>query len=299
MKSVVDIVSIAGVHTFYNYGKPNHPLITIVDLTKVEPDRPKEEVFYRTPLYTVICKRFEGVMKYGKSNYDFDDGSLMFTAPHQVISVSPGLHVTEGWGLFFHPDLLHGSELGRKIHEYGFFHYDVNEALHISDTEKRILLDSLEKIKSEYSQNFDKHTRGLILDNLHLLLNYCTRFYNRQFLTRSKPGNDIVQRFERMLTDYFSQETLIESGLPDVKYFASGLNLSPNYLSDLLNKYTGKTTLEHIHLHLIDKAKSLLLSTQKSISEIAYDLGFDHPSHFTKLFKSRTGTAPRGFRSLN
>ncbi|HEY9049603.1 MAG TPA: helix-turn-helix transcriptional regulator [Ohtaekwangia sp.] len=299
MQKYIDINSIADIHKFYKYDKPQHPLITIIDLTKANPDRPKEEVYYRTPLYSVMCKRFEGSMKYGKSHYDFEEGTLMFTAPHQVISSSPDIRVLEGWGLFFHPDLLHASELGRKIHEYNFFHYDVNEALHISDTEKSTLLDCLQKIENEYSQNFDRHTQGLILDNLQLMLNYCTRFYGRQFLTRAKVNHDIVQKFERLLSDYFATDTLIETGLPDVKHFASQLRLSPDYLSDLLSKYTGKTTLEHIHLQLIDKAKSLLLGSQRSISEIAYDLGFGHPSHFTKIFKSKTGMSPRDFRSMN
>lgn len=184
-----------------------------------------------------MCKRFEGTMKYGKTHYDFDEGSLMFTAPHQVISSSQGIKILEGWGLFFHPDLLAGSELGLKIHNYSFFHYDLNEALHISDDEKQTLLDCLKKIEVEYGQNFDKHTQGLIVDNLQLMLTYCTRFYDRQFFTRAKPSNDIVQKFERMLNEYFLQETLVENGLPDVKHFASELNLSPSYLSDVLSKY--------------------------------------------------------------
>jgi AraC-like DNA-binding protein len=207
--------------------------------------------------------------------------------------------VLEGWALFFHPDLLHAFPLGHKIHEYNFFHYEVNEALHVSDEEKHILLDVLAKIERECGQNFDRHTQGLILDNLQLLLNYCSRFYDRQFLTRAKPNADIVQRFERLLHDYFSRDSLIDAGLPDVKYFATELSLSPSYLSDLLTKHTGKTALEYIHLQMIDKAKSLLCGTAQSVSEIAYALGFEHPSHFTKIFKSKTGLSPRAFRNLN
>lgn len=236
-------------------------------------------------------------MNYGRSFYDFDEGSLMFTAPNQIISPSQELHVREGWGVFFHPDLLNGSALARKIHNYSFFNYDAHEALHISDDEKMLLLDCVTKIKREYSQNVDRHTQGLIVDNLQLLLNYCDRFYDRQFLTREKVSHDLVGKFETLLIDFFSKDSLIESGLPDVKYFSSLLNLSPYYLSDLLNKYTGKTTLEHIHLQLIDKAKTLLLGTNDSVSEVAYNLGFEHPSHFTKLFKNRTGLAPKEFRS--
>jgi AraC family transcriptional regulator, transcriptional activator of pobA len=300
MPNYFDIDSIAAVHRFYRYGVPKHPLITVVDLAYINPDRPSDQmVSYHTPLYVIMCKRFEGAMKYGRSHYDFDRGSLMFTAPHQVISTTADVRVLEGWGLFFHPDLLLGSALGRKIHEYSFFHYDVNEALHISDAEKEMLMDCLSKIEHEYSQNFDRHTNNLILDNLQLLLSYCTRFYDRQFLTRSKDSHDVVQKFERLLTDYFSAESLIDRGLPDVKYFASHLHLSASYLSDLLSKYTGKTTLEHIHLQVVDKAKSLLLGSEKTVSEIAYALGFEHPSHFTKIFKAKTGLPPKDFRGLN
>lgn len=295
----IDIKSISDVHRFYNCGKPKHPLITIIDLAETKPDRPKEEVFYRTGFYNIMCKRFDGEMKYGLAYYDFEEGSLMFTAPNQVISSSPDLQVSEGWGLFFHPDLLNRTDLGRKIHDYSFFNYNVNEALHISEDEKTTLLDILNKIKKEYEQNMDKHTQSLIIDNLQLLLNYCSRFYDRQFMTRVKVNNDIVQKFESVLHDYFSKDSLIDCGLPDVKYFASALNLSPNYLSDLLNKFTGKTTQEHIYLQFTSKAKEMLCGTNKSISEIAYDLGFEHPSHFTKLFKTKAGVSPTEFRNLN
>jgi AraC-like DNA-binding protein len=205
----------------------------------------------------------------------------------------------EGWGLFFHPDLINGTSFAKKINEYSFFNYEANEALHISDDEKMILKDCVEKIEKEYSQNIDKHTQGLIVSNIELLLNYCDRFYDRQFLTRNKVNKDIVQRFEHLLNDYFAQDELINAGLPDVKFFASHLNLSPNYLSDLLNRFTGKTTQEHIHLKLVDTAKSLLWSTEKSISEIAYELGFEYPSHFTKVFKTKTGLTPQQYRSAN
>ncbi|NIJ54579.1 helix-turn-helix domain-containing protein [Dyadobacter arcticus] len=257
------------------------------------------EASYQMAFYTISCKHFEGAFKYGKSLYDFNEGTLIFTAPHQVVSASHNLQMDEGWGLFFHSDLINGTALGRKINQYGFFGYEANEALHISDDEKQILKDCIEKIKKEYSQNIDKHTEALIVSNLELLLNYCNRFHDRQFLTRSKVNKDIVQRFEHILNEYFAQETLIEAGLPDVKFFAFQLNLSPNYLSDLLNRFTGKTTQEHIHLKLVDAAKSLLWSTEKSISEIAYELGFEYPSHFTKVFRTKTGLTPQQYRNTN
>lgn len=293
----VDISSISELHAFYGYGKPKHPLITIIDLLAVDRNNiPTAGAFYRLGFYSIFCKQFKGVLKYGRSHYDFNEGSLMFTAPYQVTSSSKDLEIEEGWGLFFHPDLINNTALGKKIETYSFFHYDVNEALHISEEEKRTIGDCVENIRKEYSQNIDKHTQGLIQSNLELLLNYCDRFYDRQFFTRSKVGNDTIQRFEQLLKAYFSQDTLIEAGLPDVKYFAAQLHLSPGYLSDLLNKYTGKTTQEHIHLQLVDSAKTLLWSSDKPISEIAYDLGFEHPSHFTKIFKNKTGVSPRAFR---
>jgi AraC-like DNA-binding protein len=207
--------------------------------------------------------------------------------------------VDEGWALFVHPDLFHGTDLGQKIHQYSFFNYEVNEALHISEDEQSILKDCTARIQREYSQNIDKHSQGLIVNNIELLLNYCTRFYDRQFFTRAKVSTDTVQQFEKLLKDYFSSDTLIETGLPTVTWFASRLNLSPNYLTDLLQKFTGKTTLEHIHLELIDRARSLLWSTDASISEIAYKLGFEHPSHFTRLFRSKTGKSPSEYRLLH
>jgi AraC-like DNA-binding protein len=293
---IIELRSISEAHKLYGYEKPKHPLVSLIDFTAINPEVLATAYTYMMSFYTISYKRFKGVLKYGKSHYDFDEGTLMFTAPHQVISASPDIEMEEGWGLFFHPDIINGTSLAQKITDYSFFHYDANEALHISEDEKLTLQDCVEKIKKEYSQNIDRHTQGVIVSNIDLLLNYCNRFYDRQFFTRAKVNNDIVQRFEHFLKDYFAQQTLIEAGLPDVKYFASKLNLSPNYLSDLLQKYTGKSTQEHIHLQLIEKAKTLLWSTNKSISEITYELGFEYPSHFTKVFKSKVGKSPTEFR---
>ena len=297
MTQYATIDSISDVHRFYRCEKPKHPLISVIDLTRVEPDRTEQDIMYRTGFYTIMYKCFEGAMKYGRSYYDFQEGALMFTAPGQVVASSTDTRITEGWGLFFHPDLLAGKELGKKIQGYSFFLYDANEALHISDEEKSLLLDCLEKIRREYSQNIDKHTRGLIVDNVQIILDYCNRFYDRQFFTREKAGHDVVQKFEALLIAYFTSGNLIENGIPGVKYFASKLNLSANYLSDLLNKFTGKTTQEHIYLQLIAEAKKMLWESEKSISEIAYGLGFEHPSHFTKLFKGKTGLSPKEYRN--
>ena len=295
----IDIASISALHEYYRCGKPKHPLVTVIDLGETNPDRPPGEVFFRTAFYCISNKLFDGTLKYGRSYYDFDEGTLMFTSPHQVTSSSPGFQLKGGWGLFFHPDLINSTALGSKIGSYSFFQYDANEALHISEEESLILKNCIDRIKAEYSRNTDNHTKELILSNIELLLNYCNRFYDRQFLTRSKVNHDLVQRFETSLNNYFAQDTLIGKGLPDVKYFAGNLNLSPSYLSDLLKRHTGKTALEHIHLKMVDKARAMLWGTQSSISEIAYALGFEHPSHFTKLFKTKIGMTPTQYRNSN
>jgi len=296
---ITDIESIADLHALVKKPPPRHPLISVVNHTDFYAERPKTEGLYRMGFYTISCKKFEGLLHYGKSQYDFREGTLMFTAPGQVIGPGPDCRVDEGWALFVHPDLLHGSALGAKMHQYSFFHYEVNEALHISEEEDALIKDCVDKIAREYTRTIDKHTQGLIVSNIELLLNYCNRFYDRQFYTRAKVNSDVVQRFEAFLKDYFGQSTLIEAGLPPVTYFASKLNLSPNYLSDLLQKSTGKSTVEHIHLEMVEKAKSLLWGTEESISEIAYELGFEHPSHFTRIFKAKTGKSPSEYRNLN
>ncbi len=291
--------SIGGLHAMIGYPPPRHPLISVIAHDNFLSLQPLENALYRLGFYTISCKKFEGTMYYGKSHYDFTNGTLLFTAPGQVLGTGPEGTADSGWVMFVHPDLLHGTSLGRKIHQYTFFHYEVNEALHVSEEESKILQDCIDKIEREYELTIDKHTQSLIVSNLELLLSYCDRFYDRQFYTRVKQNADVVQRFEALLKDYFDRPDLIEAGLPPVTYFASKLNLSPNYLSDLLQKATGKSTVEHIHLELVERAKSLLWGTQNSISEIAYQLGFEHPSHFTKLFKSKTGRPPSEFRNLN
>jgi len=295
----IDIESITKLHELYGAGKPRHPLITVIDLARHQLRRPVAVVTYRLGFYSIFCKKFSGMLRYGRSYYDFSEGSLMFTAPGQATSPGTGPKVEEGWGLFFHPDLINNSPLGRKMHDYSFFQYEANEALHVSEEEKSTLAACLANIQKEYAQNIDKHTQSLIQSNIELLLNYCSRFYDRQFYTREKVNSDVVQQFEKLLKEYFAQDALIHSGLPNVKYFADQLNLSSNYLSDLLHKFTGKSTQEHIHLKLVDKAKSLLWSTQSPVSQIAYALGFEHPSHFTRLFKQKTGYAPSDYRNLS
>jgi AraC-like DNA-binding protein len=299
MKEYIDLESISDLHQLVQYAPPRHPLISVIDHKDFYAKRPKTEALYRFGFYTISCKRFEGLLYYGKSHYDFKQGSLLFTAPGQVIGPGPNVKVDEGWALFIHPDLLHGTGLDKKMHEYTFFHYEVNEALHVSDEEAVLIKDCVDKIAREYLNSIDKHTQSVLVSTIELLLNYCNRFYDRQFYTRAKVNSDVVQRFERLLTAYFHQDSLVEAGLPSVGYFASQLHLSTSYLSDLLQKATGKSTVEHIHLELVEKAKSLLWGTENTISEIAYELGFEHPSHFTKVFKAKTGKSPKEYRGAN
>jgi len=301
MKNIIQIQSINELHQRVGFAKPKHPFISVIDLNKIDATiiQSLEEKSFQLGLYSVSLKKITGTLKYGRGHYDFAEGSLVFMSPDQVITYTPDLQIEEGWALYFHPDLIYSSPLGQRIKSYSFFHYDVNEALHISDEEKGIINDCIHKIEREYSQNIDQHTQSLLISNLELLLNYCNRFYGRQFYTREKVASDVVQQFEQLLLTYFSKDTLIEEGLPDVKYFAAKLNFSPNYLSDLLTKFTGKSTQEHIHLQIVNKAKSLLWGSEKSISEIAYHLGFEHPSHLNKLFKSKTGKTPGEYRQLN
>lgn len=292
-------MSISGLHQFYGYEKPKHPLVSIIDLSKTRKQAIPEHTVYRLHFYCIYFKSVKGMLSYGRSYYDFEEGSMMLTAPYQIVAAGNDTIAEKGWGLFFHPDLLNRSELGKNISNYSFFNYDSTEALHVSEEEKKVLENCIQNIEKEYAQHIDRHTQRLVLTNIELLLNYCDRFYDRQFFTREKANRDIVQQFEKILNEYFSDNSLIEKGLPEVNYFCTHLNLSHYYLSDILKKFTGKTTLEHIHLKVVEKAKLLLWSTHKPISTIAYELGFEHPSHFSKLFKARTGKAPKAFRSLN
>jgi AraC-like DNA-binding protein len=299
MTKVKNIKNISELHAILGYEKPKHPLITFVDLTMVKTEPQAEEVFFAMDFYAIVCKSFEGTLKYGRSTYDFQEGSLIFTLPGQIMSSSPNMKITEGWALYFHPDLLYGTDLAKRIKEYSFFHYEANEALHISDEENEILKSCVQNIYREYHQNTDHHTQELIVDSIQLMLNYSKRFYQRQFITRKKANSGIIERFESFLREYISETNLIESGLPTVTYFADKLNLSSTYLTDVLKNQTGKNSQEHIHLALVDKAKTMLLGSAKSVSEVAYELGFEYPSHFSKLFKSKTGTSPSQYRMLN
>lgn len=282
----------------FNEQKTLHPLISIVKLDNAKP-RKHQKLNYG--FYTVFLKQVKcGDLRYGLSNYDYEEGTLIFLAPGQVIGQnSDEYYQPQGVALVFHPDLLHGTTLAKSIQNYNFFSYASNEALHLSDDEKQIILDCFTKINYELNHAIDKHSKQLIVSNIELFLNYCTRFYDRQFITRDTVHKGILERFEELLNNYFSSDKPLNIGLPAVAHCANELHLSSNYFGDLIKKETGKTAQEYIQSKVIDVAKERISEHSKTISEIAFDLGFKYPQHFTRLFKQKVGISPNEYRSLN
>jgi len=254
---------------------------------------------YISELYIVFLKDTKcGEFTYGRNKYDYEDETLLFIAPRQILGLerSPELIQPQGWALVFHPDLIRGSSLGKKIHQYGFFAYDSNEALHLSKKERLLVLECFNKIRYELENPIDQHSRNLIINNIELFLNYCTRFYDRQFITREDVHKDVFVLFENLLQAYFLSEKPMDIGLPSVAYCADALHLSANYFGDLVKKQTGRTAQEYIHHKIIDLAKEKVHVPDKPISEIAYELGFKNPPHFTHLFKQLVGQSPSVYR---
>ena len=275
-----------------------HPLVSVLDQSKSTPIR---EARYLSELYIIFLKEGKsGELRYGRNHYDYQDGTLLFIAPGQVFGFEDGkILQPTGWALCFHPDLIRGTSLSRHIPDYTFFSYDVTEALHLSDVEREIVLECFRKIRYEIEHSIDKHSRSLIVSNIELFLKYCVRFYDRQFITRDHIHKDALVTFERLLNEYFSSDKPHTLGLPSVKYCADQLHLSPKYFGDLVKKETGKSAQEYIQDKVINVAKERVLDGNKSISEIAYDIGFKYPSHFTRLFKQHVGQTPNEYRSLN
>ncbi|NVO11789.1 MAG: helix-turn-helix transcriptional regulator [Bacteroidales bacterium] len=291
LDNIAQYNSLRGVETL-------HPLVSVVDMSNASPTQSARIHF---GFYCVFLKEIKcGDLKYGCNYYDYQEGTLVFVAPGQVLGVNSKEYIQpKGWALLFHPDLIRGTSLGHNIKNYTFFSYEANEALHLSEKERQIVLDCLNKIDYELKQSIDKHSKTLIANNIELLLNYCMRFYDRQFITRSHVNNDILVKFERLLDDYFQSELPQKLGLPTVKYCAENIHLSANYLGDLIKKETGKSPQEHIQLKLMNIAKERIFDTSKSVSEIAYELGFKYPQHFSRMFKNETGYTPNEYRSLN
>lgn len=303
MNEFVPIQSIAQVHQLLGLPKPQHPLVSVVDNQQVCFHTDLGEAKYMFDLYTVAVKSgLTGSFGYGRNSYDFDEGTLVFTSPGQVITkqqLARAEHSGEAWTLLFHPDLIRRSELGRMIDTYTFFSYDLHEALHLSESEKHTLWALSQAIKQELAQCIDRHTQKLIISTISLLLDYCTRYVDRQFYVRTNLNKDIVTRFESLLRACFTSDNLSEAGLPTVQFCGKELGLSPNYLSDLLKKETGRNAQDHIHGFLVEKAKTYLLGSSLSVSQIAYELGLQYPQHLSKLFKSKTGLSPSAYRELN
>lgn len=302
MKDIIKIDTISQVHDFFQLSKPLHPLVSVLPITDEMTNYDYGDYFYSFGFYQISLKSgISGSLSYGRNSYDFQEGTMTFMKPNQAIKVenSQEYKGASGWTLLFHADLISKSELGKIISNYSFFSYETNEALHLSDEEKKSLSQLVKKIEKEYNQNIDKHSQELIISNIDLLLKYCKRYYDRQFFTRTNLNKDFVTKFESVLLNYFSTEKAKEFGVLTVNYCAKEMNMSANYLGDLLKNETGISAKEHIQSFLIEKAKNKILTSNMSISEIAYDFGFEYPQSFNKLFKSKTGLTPTEYRSLN
>ncbi|MFY0631867.1 MAG: AraC family transcriptional regulator [Flavobacteriaceae bacterium] len=301
MSKFFHIKSISQVHNMFGLKTISHPLITIIrEWPKIDFDFASTKL--TSDLFLISMKgNIKGSFTYGRNSYDFKEGTLTYMAPNQVATFNESNTESDsnGWSILFHPDLIRKSELGKTIKQYSFFKYTTNEALHVSEKEKQMLQDLVQRIEVELKHNIDKHSQELIIVNLESILKYCQRFYDRQFYTRTNLNKDFIITFERYLETYFTSDELINKGIPTVTQCGRDLNMSANYLSDLLKIETGKSAKDHIHEYIIDKAKNRLLISESSISEIAYGLGFNYPQHFSKLFKNKTGMSPSVFRNLN
>jgi AraC-like DNA-binding protein len=293
----VRIKTITEFHRMRGLPPPEHPLISVVDYSLMAPTHGSAIFDY----YSISIKRGVGKMFYGQQEYDFDEGVMYFMAPNQVLRVEPGQNeaATErsGWILLIHPDFLWNTPLAKKMKQYEFFDYSVNEALFLSEKEETIINGVIQNIQREYHSSIDKFSQSIIISQVETLLNYSERFYQRQFITRKITSHQLLNRLEELLAVYFDGDDLLTSGLPSVQDVADKLNVSPGYLTGVLKSLTGQNTQQHIHDKLIEKAKERLSTTHLSVSEIAYGLGFEHPQSFSKLFKTKTSQSPLEFRA--
>jgi AraC family transcriptional activator of pobA len=292
------IDSVAAMHSAFGLPKPEHPLVSVINFEKVNFTLSDVWDHFVINLYCVAIKKgVKGKMKYGQTYYDFDEGVMTLTAPKQVMSVTNTDEIAlSGYLMYFHPDFLQGYPLMKTIREYGFFSYELHEALLLSAKEEESIIRIMKEVEQEYHASIDRFSQDVIISHIELLLVYANRFYNRQFITRKNLNHDVLSKLEAILDEYFNGDKVKEMGLPTVKYISDQLNVSPGYLSDLLKNLTGQTTQQHIHGKVIDKAKEILLTTSLSVSEIAYQLGFEYPQSFNKLFKSKTNISPLEFR---
>jgi AraC-like DNA-binding protein len=298
MDNMLRFETISDYNAFNNH-ETLHPLVSVIDLSKANPRQTCSMYF---GFYTIFLKEVKcGDLRYGKKIYDYQEGTLVFIAPGQVVTVdSHGeTYQPKGYALVFHPDLIHGTSVGGHMHDYTFFGYQSNEALHLSERERKIVLDCFSKIAYELEHAIDKHSKKLIASNIELLLNYCTRFYDRQFITRDNDQKGVIERFEHFLNAYFLSDAPQTDGLPSVAYCAQQLNLSANYFGDLVKKETGKSAQEYIQMKVIEVAKERIFDHSKSISQVAFEMGFKYAQHFTRFFKQRVGQSPNAYRMMN
>lgn len=296
------IKTITEYHLFMGLAKPAHPLISAIHFEDIKRLPDHKPLHLLIPFYSIALKRnFNARLKYGQQDYDFDEGIMTFMSPGQVlrIEVENDEELTHsGWLLLIHPDFLWHTPLAKTIKGYNYFDYAVNEALHLSVKEEATLASLMQNIEQEYCSHIDKFSQHIIIAQIEVLLNYADRFYHRQFITRKKAAHEMLARLENLLQECFDTEALLENGLPTVQYISGALNVSPSYLSSLLKALTGQSTQQHIHDKLIERAKEKLSTTSLSVSEIAYELGFEHPQSFSKLFKAKTNLSPSVFRQL-
>jgi AraC family transcriptional activator of pobA len=295
------IKSISQYHQVMGLPKPEHPLISVINLGSIKHPPGNAPISLVFDFYSISLKRdFNAKMKYGQQEYDFDEGVMFFISPNQVFGIievnKDEILKRSGWLLLVHPDFLWNTALAKTIKGYEYFDYSVHEALFLSDKEETTIINMMQNIQQEYHSNIDKFSQDVIIAQLELLLTYADRFYHRQFITRKISNHKILDRLEDMLNEYFNSDDLTRKGLPTVQHIAETLNVSPNYLSGLLKTLTGQSTQQHIHDKLIEKAKEKLSTTDLSVSEIAYELGFEHPQSFSKLFKTKTKLSPLEFR---
>lgn len=297
----IRIKSITEAHRVFGLPNPEHPLITVLNYADLQVPENGGEMSVMLDFYYISLKKgFTNKLFYGQQTYDFDDGMMYFVAPNQILrgaGPEPDDDLS-GWVLAVHPDFFWGTSLAKNIRKYTFFDYAVNEALFLSDKEKTIVNGIVENIQNEYQANLDKFSQDIIISHLETLLNYADRFYQRQFLTRKKSNHQVLEQLEELMNGYLNREDLMANGLPSVQFISDQLHISPSYLRSLLKTLTGQSTQQYIHEKLIEKAKEKLSTTQLSVSEIAYALGFEHSQSFSKLFKSKTKTSPLEFRKM-
>lgn len=294
------IKTITQYHQLVGLPKPEHPLISVINFESIKQLPDGDSISMVFDFYSISLKRnFNARMKYGQQEYDFDEGVMFFISPGQVFGIEMDKRQElrhSGWLLLVHPDFLWNTPLAKTIRQYEYFDYSVHEALYLSEKEEATIIGIMQSIEQEYHSNIDKFSQDIIIAQLEVLLNYSERFYHRQFITRKITNHQILSRLEEILGTWFSGDNLVSKGLPTVQYIAALLHVSPNYLSSLLKVLTGQSTQQHIHDKLIEKAKEKLSTTDLSISEIAYELGFEHPQSFSKLFKAKTRLSPLEFR---